>query len=92
MDRVSVPLWGITLSGPLPVFALVGRYLYQLADGPQAPPKVDRSFPYSPLISISLCGFVTPFEVVFPSLGQVTYVLLTRSPLMYCYIRPTCMY
>ena len=82
MDRVSVPLWGITLSGPLPVFALVGRYLYQLADGPQAPPKVDRSFPYSLLISISLCGFVTPFEVVFPSLGQVTYVLLTRSPLI----------
>ncbi len=24
--RVSVPLWGITLSGPLPVVALVGRY------------------------------------------------------------------
>ena len=27
MDRVSVPLWGVTLSGPLPVIALVGRYL-----------------------------------------------------------------
>jgi hypothetical protein len=22
-----VPMWGTTLSGPLPVFALVGRYL-----------------------------------------------------------------
>ena len=27
MDRVSVPLWGATLSGPLTVIALVGRYL-----------------------------------------------------------------
>ena len=27
MDRVSVPLWGATLSGPLPVIALVGHYL-----------------------------------------------------------------
>ncbi len=26
-DRVSVPMWGVTLSGPLPVFALVSRYL-----------------------------------------------------------------
>ena len=26
MVRVSVPLWGITLSRPLPVLALVGRY------------------------------------------------------------------
>ena len=26
MDRVSVPLWGATLSGPLPVIALVGHY------------------------------------------------------------------
>jgi hypothetical protein len=24
--RVSVPVWGITLSGPLPIVALVGRY------------------------------------------------------------------
>ena len=25
--RVSVPVWGTTLSGPLPVFALVSFYL-----------------------------------------------------------------
>ncbi len=24
--RVSVPVWGVTLSGPLPVIALVGHY------------------------------------------------------------------
>ena len=71
---------------------LGGLLPHQLADGPQAPPKVDCSFTNASLTSTSLCGFVTPFEVVFPSLGQVTNVLLTRSPLMYCYIRPTCMY
>ena len=27
LDRVSVPVWGTTLSGPLPVPALVSRYL-----------------------------------------------------------------
>ena len=25
--RVSVPVWGVALSGPLPVIGLVGRYL-----------------------------------------------------------------
>ena len=25
--RVSVPVWGITLSGPLPIVAMVSRYL-----------------------------------------------------------------
>ena len=64
----------------------------QLADGPQAPPKVDCSFTVDSLTIHSLCGFVIPFGMVFPSLGQVTNVLLTRSPLMYCYTRSTCMY
>ncbi len=27
LDRVAVPVWGATLSGPLPVVALVSRYL-----------------------------------------------------------------
>ena len=27
LDRVSVPVWGVTLSGPLPVVALVSHYL-----------------------------------------------------------------
>ena len=26
LGRVSVPVWGVTLSGPLPVVALVGLY------------------------------------------------------------------
>ena len=71
---------------------LGGLLPHQLADGPQAPPEVDRSFTYPFLMKISLCGFVIPFEMVFPSSGQVTNVLLTRSPLMYCYTRSTCMY
>ena len=27
LDRVSVPVWGTSLSGPLPIIALVSRYL-----------------------------------------------------------------
>ncbi len=26
LARITVPVWGVTLSRPLPVFALVGRY------------------------------------------------------------------
>ena len=92
MDRVSVPLWGTTLSGPLPVFVLVGRYPHQLTDGPQAPPKVAYAFTQGSLTPSSLFGFATRFQVIFPSLGQVTNVLLTRSPLQHCCCRPTCMY
>ena len=73
----------LRLGEPLPL---------QLADGPQAPPKVDFSFTAALLIHGSLCGFVTRFQVVFPSLGQVTNVLLTRSPLVHRCTRSTCMY
>ena len=33
LDRFSVPMWPFTLSGRLPIVALVGRYLHQLANG-----------------------------------------------------------
>jgi hypothetical protein len=39
MARVSVPLWGVTLSGPLPVEALVGRYLTNKLMGRRSLPK-----------------------------------------------------
>ena len=39
MDRVSVPLWGATLSGPLPVVALVSRYLTNQLMGRRSLPK-----------------------------------------------------
>ncbi len=39
LARVSVPVWGVTLSGPLPVVALVGRYLTNKLMGRRPLPK-----------------------------------------------------
>ena len=41
-----------------------------------------RSFTHS-FDPVSLSGFSKCFHPLFPSWGQVTYVLLTRLPLMY---------
>ena len=35
-------MWPFTLSGRLRIIALVGRYLHQLANAPQAHPKVQQ--------------------------------------------------
>ena len=43
LDRVSVPVWLFILSDQLPVYALVGHYPDQLADGPQAHPQARAS-------------------------------------------------
>lgn len=55
---------------------------HQLADGPQAPPKAPEGFPYR-FDPVSALGISACFHPLSPSLGQVTYVLLTRLPLMY---------
>ena len=39
-----------------------------------------------------LCGLSSRFQLLSPSEGQVTYVLLTRSPLSTKVLRSTCMY
>ena len=60
------------LGGPLP---------HQLADGTQVPPKSARAFRYSSLTPVTSCGISPAFAELFPTLGQVTYVLRTRPPL-----------
>ena len=88
---MSVPVWGATLSGPLPVVGLVSRYLTNYLMGRStllSPLKFICTF----LSSTKLCGISSPFELLSPARGQVCYVLLTRSPLTYCYVRSTCMY
>ena len=80
LDRVSVPVWGATLSGPLPV--CLGRPLpYQLADGTQVPPEADYSFSHGFLKTVTTWGISSSFPELSPSSGQVTNALLTRSPL-----------
>ena len=88
---MSVPVWGTTLSGPLPVVGLVSRYLTNYLMG-RSPLPQPRKFIRDFLVIPKLCGISTSFPVLSPAEGQVSYVLRTRSPLTYCYVRSTCMY
>ena len=88
---MSVPVWGTTLSGPLPVNGLVSRYLTNYLMG-RSPLPQPLKFPCRLLVPTRVCGISVSFETLSPAEGQVSYVLLTRSPLVYCYTRSTCMY
>ncbi len=82
---MSGPCFSASVGGhPLrpPTRRRLGRPLpYQLADGTQVPPKVDRSFRHPALTRTSTWGISSPFELLSPASGQVTHALLTRSPL-----------
>ncbi len=88
---MSVPVWGVTLSGPLPVVGLVSCYLSNYLMG-RSPLPQPQKFPLGFLNPQSSCGISNPFGLLSPAEGQVNYVLRTRSPLTYCYVRSTCMY
>ena len=88
---MSVPVWGTTLSGPLPVVGLVSSYLSNYLMG-RSPLLSPRKFSRGYLFSSTLCGISCRFQQLSPARGQVSYVLRTRSPLRYFYPRSTCMY
>jgi hypothetical protein len=83
LGRISVPVWPFTLSGRLPIAALVGRYpanklmgrgsIYNRQVAPSLIPKRCRFG--------MLSGIKPPFEGLFQSYRQVIHVVLTRSPL-----------
>ena len=66
---MSVPVWGVTLSGPLPVVGLVGRYPTNYLMGrrplPQRVPLRGR------FGLATACGISAPFGTLFPTAGQV---------------------
>jgi hypothetical protein len=75
----SSPWWAVT---PSP------RKAYQLANPPQTPPIAPGmlfTYPgfFSVLTTENLCGISSSFEELFPTTGQVVYVLLTRPPLAF---------
>jgi hypothetical protein len=80
---LSVPVWGTTLSGPLPVVGLVSRYLTNYLMG-RSPLPQPRKFSPDFLEIWRACGISRPFGLLSPAEGQVSYVLRTRSPLSYC--------
>ena len=80
LGRVSVPVWGTTLSGPLPVVGLVSHYLTNYLMG-RSPLPQPLKFLWNLPILPKPCGISSPFELLSHTSGQVTNALLTRSPL-----------
>ena len=81
LDRISVPMWPITLSGRLPIVDLVSRYLTNYLMG-----REPTSYRIAPLTSVPcdtvvLCGISTTFVALSPCMRQVAHALLTRPPL-----------
>jgi hypothetical protein len=92
LGRVSVPVWPITLSGRLPVNALVGHHPTNKLIG-RGPIPHQKPFPPQPMQAEVISGISPGFPELSQSGGQVTHVLLTRSPLTPCKheARSTCM-
>jgi hypothetical protein len=82
LGRVSVPVWPITLSGRLPVVALVGHYPTNKLIG-RGPIPHRKSFPPTTMRQLVISGIRPGFPGLSQSAGQITHVLLTRSPLEY---------
>ena len=80
LDRVSVPVWRIVLSNPLPIVALVRRYHTNKLMGRRLIHQ-RRSFQIFNLCQILLSGISSPFEKLARTEGQIVYALLTRAPL-----------
>ena len=82
LGRVSVPVWPVALSGRLPVVALVGHHPTNKLIGREPTPS-RKNFPPHPMQDKVISGISPRFRGLSQSPGQVTHVLLTRSPLEY---------
>src|SRR5262245_47058013 len=82
LGRISVPVWPDTLSGRLPVVALVGHHPTNKLIG-RGPIPHRKSFPPQHMHAMVLFGIRPSFPGLSQSAGQITHVLLTRSPLVY---------
>jgi hypothetical protein len=82
LGRVSVPVWPVTLSGRLPVVALVGHHPTNKLIG-RGLNLYRRSFPHPTMRWNVLSGIRPSFPGLSQSTGQITHVLLTRSPLIH---------
>ena len=86
LGRISVPVWPDTLSGRLPVVGLVGHYPTNYLIGRGPIPKRQLAMQRPPLTTgpcgpVATFGISPPLGGLSPTWGQVTHVLLTRSPL-----------
>ena len=85
-------MWPVTLSGRLPVNALVSHYLTNKLIGRELI-HLRRSFPTPNMRRGFIFGISHRFQWLFQREGQIAHVLLTRSPLVYPEgpYRSTCM-
>ena len=83
LGRVSVPVWPVTLSGRLPVEALVGHYPTNKLIGREHIPHRKTFHHTDHAIGMVVSGISHRFRRLSQSEGQITHVLLTRSPLEY---------
>ena len=82
LGRVSVPVWPVTLSSRLPVVGLVSHYLTNYLIGRES--ILDQnSFHNQTMRTVEISGIRPSFPSLSRSKGQVTHVLLTRSPLIH---------
>src|SRR6478609_318690 len=82
LGRISVPVWPDTLSGRLPVVALVGHHPTNKLIG-RGPIPHRKRLPPAPMEGQVLSGIRPSFPSLSRSAGQITHVLLTRSPLIH---------
>ena len=82
LGRISVPMCPSTLSGRIPVVALVGLYpANQLIGRRPFLLHSIRCFPLTPLFRETLSGITRYFYRLSPSRGYVIHALLTSPPL-----------
>ena len=74
-------MWPFTLSGRLPIVALVGRYLTnQLMERELILYRISPLTPV-PCGTVALCGISSRFRLLSPCTRQIAHALLTRPPL-----------
>ena len=73
-------MWPIALSGRLLIVALVGRYPTNWLIKRGSIYK-RNSFHTISCDTVRLCGIISRFQLLSPSVRQVTHALLTRPPL-----------
>ncbi len=88
LDRVSVPVWPITLSGRLPIVDLVGRYLTNYLMGRELILHRINPFTSKPCGFVVSCGISSRFQLLSPIAGQIAHALLTRPPLSILAVPP----
>src|SRR5699024_10740606 len=82
LGRISVPVWPVTLSGRLPITALVSHYPTNKLIG-REPIQSQKIFPPRAMRPAVISGIRHRFQCLSQSQGQITHVLLTRSPLIH---------